>query len=47
MKIANHHEKQLTPSESWEQDGFFEAGLGLLYNSNCKAKLFTTLLQQN
>ena len=26
MKIANHYDKQLTPSESWDQDGFFEPG---------------------
>ena len=23
MKILGHHDKQLTPSESWYQDGFF------------------------
>ena len=28
MKITNHHDKQLTPSESWDQDGFFEPGYG-------------------
>ena len=28
MKIINHHDKQLTPSESWDQDGFFEPGYG-------------------
>jgi hypothetical protein len=28
MKMTNHHDKQLTPSESWDQDGFFEHGFG-------------------
>ena len=28
MKMTNHHDKQLTPSESWDQDGFFEPGFG-------------------
>ena len=28
MKIANHYDKQLTPSESWDQDGFFEPRFG-------------------
>ena len=29
MKMINHHDKQLTPSESWDQDGFFSLGLGI------------------
>ena len=28
MKIINHHEKQITPSESWDQDGFLCLCLG-------------------
>ena len=28
MKIASHHYKQLSPSKSWDQDGFFCLGLG-------------------
>ena len=28
MKMTNHHDKQLTPSESWDKDGFFEHGFG-------------------
>ena len=28
MKMTNHHDKQLTPSQSWDQDGFFETGFG-------------------
>ena len=43
MKIASHHDKQLTPSESWDQDVFFEPGFGVSSNSNCQAKKFTTL----
>ena len=27
-KIAIHQDKQLTPSESWNQDGFLSLGLG-------------------
>ena len=26
-KMINHHDKQLTPSESWDQDGCFSLGL--------------------
>ena len=28
MKMINHHDKQLTPSESWDQDGFLSLALG-------------------
>ena len=28
LEMTNHHDKQLTPSESWDQDGFFEPGFG-------------------
>ena len=28
IKIWNHNDKQLTPSESWDQDIFFSLGLG-------------------
>ena len=28
MKMTNHHDKQLTLSERWDQDGFFEPGFG-------------------
>ena len=28
IKMANHHDKQITPSKSWDQDGFFSLGLG-------------------
>ena len=28
MKIANHHDKQLTPLESSDQDNFFSLCLG-------------------
>ena len=28
MKIANHYDKQLSPSESRDQDVFFSMGLG-------------------
>ena len=29
MKMINHHDKQLTPSESWDRDRFFEPGFGV------------------
>ena len=38
MKKANHHEKLLTPLESWDQDVFFSQN----YNNKIK-----TLQQQN
>ena len=28
MKMINYHDKQPTPSESWDQDVFFTLGLG-------------------
>ena len=28
QNMSNHHDKQLTPMESWDQDGFFSLGLG-------------------
>ena len=28
MKMINNQDKQLTPSESWDQDGLFSMGLG-------------------
>ena len=28
IKMTNHHDKQLTPPESWDQYGFFEPGFG-------------------
>ena len=30
MKMTNHHDKQLTPSESWDQDGFLSLGMGII-----------------
>ena len=47
MKITNHHDKQLTPSESWDQDGFFEPGFGVSSHSNHWAKNFTMLWPTN
>ena len=47
MKIANHYDKQLTPSESWDQDGFVEPGLGVSSNSNHRARIFTTPWHSN
>ena len=47
MKMINHHDKQLTPSESWDQDGFFEPGFGVSSNSNHEARIFTTLWPPN
>ena len=47
IKIANHYDKQLTPSESWDQDGFFEPGFGVSSNSNHRARIFTTLWHSN
>ena len=43
MKILGHHDKQLTRSESWYQDGFFEPGFGVLTHSNHWARICTTL----
>ena len=39
MKIANHHDEQLTPLESWDQDGFVEPGFGVTSNSNHEARI--------
>ena len=47
MKMINHHDKQLTPSESWDQDGFFEPGFGVSSNSNHRARIFTTPWHSN
>ena len=47
MKIANHYDKQLTPSESWDQDVFFEPGFGLTSNSNHRARICTTPWHSN
>ena len=47
MKIASHQDKQLTPSKSWDQDGFFEPEFGVSSNSNYRAIIFTTLWPQN
>ena len=47
MKMINHHDKQLTPSESWDQDGFFEPGFGVSSHSNHWARSFTTLWPPN
>ena len=47
MKMINHHDKQLTPSESWDQDGFFEPGFGVSSHSNHWARIFTTLWPPN
>ena len=43
MKIANHHDKQLTLSESWDQDGLFEPGFGVSSNSNCAANFYNAV----
>ena len=47
MKKANHHDKQLTPSESWDQDGYFEPGFEVSSNLNREAQIFTTLWHPN
>ena len=47
MKIANHYDKQLTPSESWDQDGFFEPGFGVSSNSDHRGRIFTTPWHSN
>ena len=47
MKIANHYDKQLTPSKSWDQDNFFEPGFGVSSNSNHRARIFTTPWHSN
>ena len=47
MKMINHHDKQLTPSESWDQDGFSEPGFGVSSHSNHRARIFTTLWPPN
>ena len=47
LEMTNHHDKQLTPSESWDQDGFFEPGFGVSSYSNHWARLFTTLWPPN
>ena len=47
MKMINHHDKQLTTSESLDQDGFSEPRFGVSSNSNHEARLFTTLWHSN
>ena len=43
MKMLGHHDKQLTPSESWYRDGFFKTEFGVLTQSNHWARICTTL----
>ena len=47
MKIGNQDDKQVTPSESWDQDGFVEPWFGVSSNSNHEASIFTTLWPPN
>ena len=47
IKIINHHEKQITPSESWDQDSFFKPGFRVSSHSNHWARIFTTLWPPN
>ena len=47
MKIINSHDKQLTPYESWDQDGLFEPGFGVSLHSNHLARIFTMLWPPN
>ena len=46
MKMIDNDDKQLTPSESWDQGVFFEPGLGVS-NSNHRARIFTTPWHSN
>ena len=41
MKVANHHDNQLT--QSWDQEGFYEPWFGVLSNSKYETRIFTTL----
>ena len=47
MKIGNQHDKQVTPLESWDQDGLIEPWFGVSSNSNHEASIFTTLRPPN
>ena len=46
MKMINQ-DKQLTPSEIRDEDGFFEPGFGVSSHSNQWARIFTTLWPPN
>ena len=46
IKTASHQDKQLTPLESWDQDGFYEHGIGVS-SSNHTARNFTTIRHSN
>ena len=47
MKMTNLHDKQPTPSKSWDQDAFFEPGFGVSSNSNHRARILTTPWHSN
>ena len=47
MKKANHNEKQLTLSESYDQDNFVKPGFWVLSNSNHEAILFYNAVATN
>ena len=47
MKIINHHDKQLTPSESTDQEGFLSLGLGYHHIQFIGLEFFTTLWPPN
>ena len=40
MKIANHSDKPIRPSESWDQNSFLKPGFGISSNSNHRARIF-------
>ena len=47
VKIANHHDKQLTPLEICDQDGFFEPWFWVSSYSNYEAIMCRTLWVPN
>ena len=47
MKIASHHGKQLTPSESLDQYVFFLPWFMVSSKSNLQARVLSTLSDQN
>ena len=47
LNIANRYDKQLTLSESWDWDRFFQPGFEVSSNSNHRALIFTTSWHSN
>ena len=47
VKIANHYDKQLTPLNICDQDGFFEPGFCVSSYSNYEAGILTTIWPPN